>query len=78
MSTSIVLLDQNFNAIDVDIMVFESSVLFSPAAVWGGGGIDDMVRRFYLKRTKKCQRVPVLIISNFHLNVPEHFTTFFS
>ena len=41
MSTSIILLDQNFNANDVDIMVFEPSVLFLPAAVWGE--IDDMV-----------------------------------
>ena len=49
MSTSISLLDQNFNANDVDIMVFEPSVLFPPAAVWpaGGGGIDDMVKRVY-------------------------------
>ena len=39
MSTSIILLDQNFIASDV-IMVFEASVL-SPAAVWGG--IDDIV-----------------------------------
>ena len=44
MSTSIILLDQTFNAPDVDIMVFEPSVLFPPAAVWGG--IDDMVRLF--------------------------------
>ena len=29
MSTSITLLDQNFNANDVDIMVFEPCVLFS-------------------------------------------------
>ena len=43
MSTSIILLDQNFNANDVDIMVFEPCVLFPSAAVWGGG-IDDMVR----------------------------------
>ena len=35
MSTSIILLDENFNAHDVDIIVFEPSVL-SPAAVWGG------------------------------------------
>ena len=42
MSTSIILLDQNSNANDVDIMVFEPRVLFAPAAVWGGG-IDDMV-----------------------------------
>ena len=35
MSTSIFLLDQNFNANYVDIMVFEPSVLFPPpAAVW--------------------------------------------
>ena len=36
MSTSIILLDQNFNANDVDIMEFEPCVLFPPAAVWGG------------------------------------------
>ena len=44
MSTSIIILDQNFNANYVDIMVFEPSVLFPPpAAVWGGGGIEHMV-----------------------------------
>ena len=44
MSTSIILLDQNFNANYVDIMAFESSVLFPPAAVWGVGVcVDDMV-----------------------------------
>ena len=37
MSTSITLLDQNFSANDVNIMVFEPSVLFLPAEVWGGG-----------------------------------------
>ena len=37
MSTSIILLDQNFNANYVDIMVFEPSVLFPPATVWGVG-----------------------------------------
>ena len=35
MSTSITLLDQNSNANDVDIMVFEPSVLLIPGAVWG-------------------------------------------
>ena len=40
MSTSIILLDQTFNANDVDIMVFEPSVLFPNQF---GGGIDDMV-----------------------------------
>ena len=35
MSTSIISLDQNFNANDVDIIVFEPYVLFSPAAVGG-------------------------------------------
>ena len=44
MSTSNILLDQNVNANDVDIMVFEPSVLFSPAAVREGVGIDDMVQ----------------------------------
>ena len=47
MSTSIILLDQNFNAKDVDIMVFKTSdLLYTPAAVWGGGGaVDDMVQK---------------------------------
>ena len=38
MSTSISLLDENFNANDVDIRVFEPCVLFPPFADWGGGG----------------------------------------
>ena len=37
--SSNILLDQKFNANDVDIMVFEPFVLLPPAAVWG---IDDM------------------------------------
>ena len=41
MSTSIILLDQNFNANNVDIMVFEPSVLFRPATVWGGGSFSE-------------------------------------
>ena len=36
MSTSIILLDQNFNANDIDIMVFEPSVLFSLSPGLGG------------------------------------------
>ena len=40
MSTSIILLDQTFNANDVEIMVFEPSVLFPPRRT---GEIDDMV-----------------------------------
>ena len=40
MSTSIIVLDQTFNANYVDIMVFEPSVLFPPAAVWGGGELN--------------------------------------
>ena len=43
MSTSIILLDQNFSANDVDIMVFEPSVLLPPPQFGGGGGVDDMV-----------------------------------
>ena len=35
MSTSIILLDQNSNANDVDIKVFEPCNLFRPAAAWG-------------------------------------------
>ena len=42
MSTSNVLLDQNFNGNDVDIMVFGPSVLSTPPQ-FGWGGIDDMV-----------------------------------
>ena len=45
MSTSIIILDQNFNANYVDIMVFEPSVLFPPAAVWGK--IEHMVQNFF-------------------------------
>ena len=44
MPRSVILLDQVFNANDVDIMVFESCVLFPPAAAWGGGGIEHMVQ----------------------------------
>ena len=43
-STSIILLDQNLNANDVDIMVFEPSVLSPPPPQLGG--IDDMVQKF--------------------------------
>ena len=44
MSTSIILLDQNSNANDVDIMVFDPSVLLPRL----GGGIDDMVQKRFL------------------------------
>ena len=40
MSTSIISLDQNSNANGVDIIVFEPSLSFPPAAVWGG--INDI------------------------------------
>ena len=56
MSTSIILLDQNFNA--NDIIVFEPSVLFpttpSPAPQFGGG-IDDMVQKLILKTWHFCR-----------------------
>ena len=45
MSTLINLLDQNSNVNDVDIMLFESSLLFSPCRSLGG--IDDMVRNCF-------------------------------
>ena len=47
MSTSIILLDQNFNAKDVDIEVFEPCLNPTPRTLFffgGGGGIDDMVQ----------------------------------
>ena len=47
MSTSIILLDQNSNANDVDIMVFEPCVLFSPCGCLGGG-IEHMVQSIFL------------------------------
>ena len=50
MSTSIILLHQNFNANYVDMMVFEPSVLSPHAAVWG---IDDMVPFVIQERYKK-------------------------
>ena len=52
MSTSINLFDQISNVNDVDIMVFEHSLLFPPSAVWGGG-IDDMVRDFNFHVTQE-------------------------
>ena len=42
MSTSTTFSDQNINANDVQIMVFEPCVLCSPAAAWGE--IKHMVR----------------------------------
>ena len=51
MSTSIIILDQNFNANSVDIMVFEPSVLsvlpsvLSYRSLGGGGGIEHMVQK---------------------------------
>ena len=46
MSTSIILLEQDFNANDVDIMVFESSDLFLPRRSLG----DDMVRKEFRRK----------------------------
>ena len=66
MSTSIVLLDQNFNANDVDIMVFETYPLFPPAA-----GIDDMVRNdcsnnaipyIVVKKSRRGRNVKEIVI----------------
>ena len=53
MSTSTILLDQNSNANNVDIMVFEPSLLFPSCRSLGGGGIDDMVqhRKFIFDKT---------------------------
>ena len=63
MSTSIILLDQNFNANDVDLMVFEPSVLSPPRRSLGLGEIDDMVQlkiyKLWFSRTKTTQRCVV-------------------
>ena len=48
MSTSIIFLNQNFNANDVEIMVFEPSVLFLPPQF--RGEINDMVHLFLKQR----------------------------
>ena len=45
MSASTILLDQNLNANDVDIMVFEPSVLFTPPPLLSY--LDDMVRQLH-------------------------------
>ena len=52
MSTSIILLDQNFSANYVDIMVFEYSVLFAPPLPPPSQfeGMDDIVRGMSLNR----------------------------
>ena len=41
MSTSINLLDQDSNVNDVDMMVFEPSLLFPLPQLGGGGGVID-------------------------------------
>ena len=51
MSTSISLLDQNFNADDVDTKVFEHSVLFPPCRIFYPGRvwlIDVMVQTLFI------------------------------
>ena len=49
MSTSIIILDQNFIANYVDIMVFEPSVLFPPPPPpqFEEGGIEHMVHNLF-------------------------------
>ena len=70
MSTSIISLDQNFNANDVDIMVFEPSCFYGlihPDAV-GGGGVDDMVQNspgtslncIVSSSTSRTENIPLL------------------
>ena len=64
MSTSIILLDQNFNA-NVNIMVFEPSVVSPPPQLGGGKRIDDMVRKtyFYTAKTDSCVEILIAIKS---------------
>ena len=45
MSTSIILLDENFNANDVDIMVFEPCVCLISPCRRSAGNIEHMVRK---------------------------------
>ena len=62
MSTSIIILDQNFNANYVDIMVFEPSVLFPPPRrSLGGGEIEHMVRQ--IMSTAETRRRPFAELS---------------
>ena len=49
MSTSTILLDQNFNANYVDIMVFEHSGIFTPGLVYENS---------YQKKTSKIDYLP--------------------
>ena len=46
MSTSIISWDQNSNANDVDIIVFEPCDQFLPAEAWGRGRNEHMVEMF--------------------------------
>ena len=64
MATLIILLDQNFNANYVDIMVFEASVLSPPAAVGGGGGVDDMVRQNLMAENDNVVETKEVIFKN--------------
>ena len=60
MSTSFIILDQNFNANYVDIMVFEPSVLFPPRRNLGGGGklnswsLNYFSQRKIIDTRRKC------------------------
>ena len=77
MSTSIIILDQNFNANYVDIMVFEPSVLF-PSPPQFGGGIEHMVQNGTTTiRTNdisyNSQKPDISFTDNWYKNETEHF-----
>ena len=70
MLTSIISLDQTFNANDVDILVFEPSVLFPPPSQFGGG-IDDRVRILYHRKKIDSLTPP---ISVYHSEAHKQYT----
>ena len=84
MSTSNILSNQNFNANDVGIMVFEPPVLAPRRSL--GGLIDDMVQQFYpsellpffelsfeiqIHISSRMFQDPIMSTNNYeHVNIP--------
>ena len=74
MSTSVISLDQIFNANDVDIMVLEHSCFFwsyLPRRSWrGGGGVDDMVQNSPRSKLELHCKAPVSSSTSRTENIP--------